>query len=183
MYIPSAWMSSSKKCLTESKRSMEQTFKIEMKDKKERYEAFLPMFSALIKDEEDEVTLLANASAAFKEAFDFFWVGFYMVRDGILHLGPFQGTVACTRIQKGKGVCGKAWQEGKTQIVEDVNKIPYHIACSSASRSEIVVPLFKDGQVAGVLDIDSDRVADFDETDGQYLEKAAEIISLELWHH
>ena len=115
--------------------------------------------------------------AALKEAFDFFWVGFYLVKQDQLVLGPFQGPVACTRIRKGKGVCGTAWQEGATLLVPDVEVFPGHIACSSLSRSEIVVPLIKDGKVWGVLDIDSDLLNFFDETDRKYLEEMCGYLS------
>lgn len=120
---------------------------------------------------------LANLAAALKEAFDFFWVGFYLVKQDQLVLGPFQGPVACTRIRKGKGVCGTAWQEGATLLVPDVEVFPGHIACSSLSRSEIVVPLIKDGEVWGVLDIDSDLLNFFDETDRKYLEEMCGYLS------
>lgn len=120
---------------------------------------------------------LANVAAALKEAFDFFWVGFYLVKQDQLVLGPFQGPVACTRIRKGKGVCGTAWQEGATLLVPDVEVFPGHIACSSLSRSEIVVPLIKDGKVWGVLDIDSDLLNFFDETDRKYLEEMCGYLS------
>ena len=120
---------------------------------------------------------LANVAAALKEAFDFFWVGFYLVKQDQLVLGPFQGPVACTRIRKGKGVCGTAWQEGVTLLVPDVEVFPGHIACSSLSRSEIVVPLIKDGEVWGVLDIDSDLLNFFDETDRKYLEEMCGYLS------
>ena len=120
---------------------------------------------------------LANVAAALKEAFDFFWVGFYLVKQDQLVLGPFQGPVACTRIRKGKGVCGTAWQEGATLLVPDVEVFPGHIVCSSLSRSEIVVPLIKDGKVWGVLDIDSDLLNFFDETDRKYLEEMCGYLS------
>lgn len=125
----------------------------------------------------DLVANLANVAAALKEAFDFFWVGFYLVKQDQLVLGPFQGPVACTRIRKGKGVCGTAWQEGATLLVPDVEVFPGHIACSSLSRSEIVVPLIKDGEVWGVLDIDSDLLNFFDETDRKYLEEMCGYLS------
>lgn len=140
-------------------------------NKVEKYHSLLPQLKALLQGENDLIANLANTAAALKEAFDFFWVGFYLVRDGQLVLGPFQGPVACTRIRKGKGVCGTAWQEAATQVVPDVEAFPGHIACSSLSRSEIVVPLLKDGEVWGVLDIDSDSLNSFDETDRKYLEE------------
>lgn len=142
-------------------------------NKVEKYHSLLPQLKALLQGENDLIANLANTAAALKEAFDFFWVGFYLVRDGQLVLGPFQGPVACTRIRKGKGVCGTAWQEAATQVVPDVEAFPGHIACSSLSRSEIVVPLLKDGEVWGVLDIDSDSLNSFDETDRKYLEEVA----------
>lgn len=140
-------------------------------NKVEKYHSLLPQLKALLQGENDLIANLANTAAALKEAFDFFWVGFYLVRDDQLVLGPFQGPVACTRIRKGKGVCGTAWQEAATQVVPDVEAFPEHIACSSLSRSEIVVPLLKDGEVWGVLDIDSDSLNSFDETDRKYLEE------------
>jgi GAF domain-containing protein len=112
-----------------------------------------------------------------RQAFGFFWVGFYLVKVGELVLGPFQGPIACTRIRKGKGVCGTAWERGETILVPDVEAFPGHIACSSESKSEIVVPLFKNGEVIGVLDVDSDRLDDFDEVDRKYLEELIGIIS------
>ena len=145
-------------------------------DKKERYKSLLPQIKALISGEEDKVANLSNVAAALKETFNFFWVGFYIVKANELVLGPFQGPVACTRIGLGKGVCGTAWDEKKTIIVPDVDKFPGHIACSSASRSEIVVPAIKGGKVLFVLDVDSDELDQFDETDQKYLEKLAGII-------
>ena len=139
--------------------------------KEEKYLSLLPQIEALITDEEDLIANLANISAALKEAFGFFWVGFYLVKGEELVLGPFQGPIACTRIGYGKGVCGTAWKEGKTQLVPDVDAFPGHIACSSASRSEIVVPVIKDGEVFMVLDVDSDQLNDFDATDQKYLEQ------------
>ena len=145
--------------------------------KEEQYLSLLPQVRSLIEGEEDLVANLANVAAALKEAFDFFWVGFYLVKQDQLVLGPFQGPVACTRIRKGKGVCGTAWQEGATLLVPDVEVFPGHIACSSLSRSEIVVPLIKDGEVWGVLDIDSDLLNFFDETDRKYLEEMCGYLS------
>lgn len=151
--------------------------------KAERYEELLPQISALIGGETDLTANLANVSAALKEAFGFFWTGFYMVgpaaagREEQLVLGPFQGPVACTRISYGKGVCGSAWKEGRSIVVEDVELFPGHIACSSLSRSEIVVPLDVPGRgIIGVLDIDSTEVGTFDEIDRKYLEKLCRII-------
>lgn len=145
--------------------------------KEEQYLSLLPQVRSLIEGEVDLVANLANVAAALKEAFDFFWVGFYLVKQDQLVLGPFQGPVACTRIRKGKGVCGTAWQEGATLLVSDVEVFPGHIACSSLSRSEIVVPLIKDGEVWGVLDIDSDLLNFFDETDRKYLEEMCGYLS------
>lgn len=144
--------------------------------KAEKYEAVIPQIEALISGEPDLYANLANIAAALKEAFGFFWVGFYLVKDEQLVLGPFQGPIACTRINFGKGVCGAAWKEAKTQLVSDVNAFPGHIACSSASKSEIVVPVFKGKDVAMVLDVDSDLLADFDETDQKYLEELMRIL-------
>lgn len=151
--------------------------------KAERYEELLPQISSLIGGETDLTANLANVSAALKEAFGFFWTGFYMVgpaaagREEQLVLGPFQGPVACTRISYGKGVCGSAWKEGRSIVVEDVELFPGHIACSSLSRSEIVVPLDVPGRgIIGVLDIDSTEVGTFDEIDRKYLEKLCRII-------
>lgn len=145
--------------------------------KEEQYLSLLPQVRSLIEGEVDLVANLANVAAALKEAFDFFWVGFYLVKQDQLVLGPFQGPVACTRIRKGKGVCGTAWQEGATLLVPDVEVFPGHIVCSSLSRSEIVVPLIKDGEVWGVLDIDSDLLNFFDETDRKYLEEMCGYLS------
>ena len=145
--------------------------------KEEQYLSLLPQVRSLIEGEVDLVANLANVAAALKEAFDFFWVGFYLVKQDQLVLGPFQGPVACTRIRKGKGVCGTAWQESATLLVLDVEVFPGHIACSSLSRSEIVVPLIKDGEVWGVLDIDSDLLNFFDETDRKYLEEMCGYLS------
>lgn len=139
--------------------------------KKEKYEALLPQITALVEGEVDLIANLANICAALKEVFNFFWVGFYLVKKDELVLGPFQGPVACVRIGFGKGVCGAAWREKKTIVVPDVDAFPGHIACSSASRSEIVVPGFQNGEVFLVLDIDSDRLDEFDALDKHYLEK------------
>jgi GAF domain-containing protein len=138
--------------------------------KEEIYQALLPQVEALITGEQDLVANLANIAAALREAFGFFWVGFYVVQGQELVLGPFQGPIACTRIAYGRGVCGTAWKEKKTQLVPDVEAFPGHIACSSASKSEIVVPAFQDGEVFLVLDVDSDQLDDFDAVDQRYLE-------------
>lgn len=161
---------------------MEESFKqADNIDKKEKYLHFLEQYARLIEDEKNVISVLANTTAALKEAFGFFWTGFYLVDSGELHLGPFQGSVACYRIKKGRGVCGTAWAEARTQVVADVDKFPGHIACSSLSRSEIVVPMIKDGEVKGVLDIDSDELNTFDETDRIYLEKMVELIVKNLY--
>lgn len=141
-------------------------------DKSEKYNVLLPQIEALVDGEKDIIANLANMAAALKQTFDFFWVGFYLVKDGELVLGPFQGPIACTRIGFGKGVCGTSWKEKKTILVPNVDEFPGHIACSAASKSEIVVPGFDaNGDVALVLDVDSDRINDFDETDQHALEK------------
>lgn len=160
---------------------MEISFKQSTPDKAERYRLFLPQFELLISDEKEEVSVLANTAAALREAFGFFWVGFYLVKDEQLILGPFQGSSACYRIRKGKGVCGTAWAEARTLVVPDVDLFPGHIACSSLSRSEIVVPILANGEVKGVLDIDSDRLNAFDETDGRYLEEVTAILAKTLY--
>jgi len=144
--------------------------------KEEKYKSLIPQIEALISAETDLIANLANISAALKEAMGFFWVGFYIVKEDELVLGPFQGPIACTRIRKGKGVCGTVWAEGKTLIVEDVDQFPGHIACSSDSKSEIVVPAFRDGEVALILDVDSDQLADFDEVDQEWLEKLMRVV-------
>lgn len=139
--------------------------------KEEQYQAILPQIKALTEGESDLIANLGNIVAALKEQFGWFWVGFYWVKNGQLILAPFQGPVACTRINKGKGVCGTAWAKAETIIVPDVEAFPGHIACSSLSKSEIVVPVFKNGEVVGVLDVDSEEYDQFDEVDKFYLEK------------
>lgn len=138
-------------------------------NKAEIYSGLFPQIKALIGDETDAVANLANVAAALKEAFGFFWVGFYLVKQDELVLGPFQGPVACTRIQRGRGVCGTSWNKAETLVVDDVETFPGHIACSSLSKSEIVVPLIRNGEVMGVLDVDSDEIATFDEVDALHL--------------
>ena len=138
-------------------------------DKKAAYESLIPQIKALTEGETDSIAILANVTAALKEAFNFFWVGFYRIKEDELVLGPFQGPIACTRIQHGRGVCGTSWANNETIIVEDVETFPGHIACSNLSRSEIVVPLVKDNKVIGVLDIDSSDLATFDEIDSEQL--------------
>jgi L-methionine (R)-S-oxide reductase len=147
-------------------------------DKAAQYQSLLPQIEALITGEPDLTANLANIAAALKEQFKWFWVGFYLVKNNELVLGPFQGPVACTRISLGRGVCGASWQQQKTLIVPDVEAFPGHIACSSLSKSEIVVPLFKGAQVIGVLDVDSEELDQFDEIDQQYLEELVKMIQL-----
>ena len=155
---------------------MEQSFKTDLINKEEKYRQFLPDWELLISGETDEIAVLANTCAALREAFGFFWTGFYLVKNDQLVLGPFQGDVACYRIRKGRGVCGTAWAEARTQVVPDVEQFPGHIACSSLSKSEIVVPVIANDEVIGVLDIDSDQLATFDETDRIYLEKLVDVL-------
>lgn len=141
--------------------------------KEERYEELLPRAQALLEGEDDLIARMANLAALLHSEFGFWWTGFYRVAGDVLVLGPFQGPVACTRIPFGKGVCGSAWKQGGTIVVPDVDAFPGHIACSSESRSEIVVPVFRDGTVCAVLDIDSRELSTFDEVDAKYLEKLA----------
>jgi L-methionine (R)-S-oxide reductase len=150
---------------------MSEDLQIASGSKTERYASLLPQIRALVEGETDLVANLANIAAALKEQFGWLWVGFYLVKDGQLVVGPFQGPVACTRIRKGKGVCGASWEQSRTLIVPDVEAFPGHIACSSLSRSEIVVPVFNNGTVAGVLDIDSAELNQFDEEDQRWLEE------------
>jgi len=145
--------------------------------KKELYENLIPQIAALIEGETDVIANMANVSACLKDTFNFWWVGFYRVLGDALVLGPFQGPLACTRISKGKGVCGTAWQQAKTVIVPDVDAFPGHIACSSLTKSEIVVPIINKGVVTAVLDIDSEKAGNFDETDKLYLEKIADLFA------
>lgn len=145
--------------------------------KEEQYISLIPQIAALLEGEDDLIANLANITAALKEQFGFLWVGFYLVKNDHLILGPFQGPVACTRIQKSKGVCGTAWAKGTTIIVPDVDLFPGHIACSSLSRSEIVVPIIHNGEVSGVLDVDSADLDTFDEKDKKYLEEVVKLIS------
>jgi len=147
-------------------------------DKEEQYRSLIPQIEALLFGETDLIANLANISAALKEQFKWFWVGFYLVKNNELVLAPFQGPVACTRIAKGKGVCGSAWEQAQTLIVPDVDAFPGHIACSSLSRSEIVLPLFdNNNQVVGVLDVDSSDLNEFNETDAKYLQQIIKLIS------
>ena len=149
-------------------------------DKNETYKLLLSQVKAMVKDETDPVANMANVAALIQEAFHFWWTGFYRVIDNQLVLGPFQGPVACTRIGFGKGVCGTSWKECRTIVVENVEQFPGHIACSSESKSEIVVPLYKGKAVIGVLDIDSERLATFDTIDKEWLEQIAEVIAAKL---
>jgi L-methionine (R)-S-oxide reductase len=146
--------------------------------KEEQYKSLLPQIAAMIEGETDSTANLANIAAALKEQFGWFWTGFYLVKNGELVVGPFQGPVACTRIRKGKGVCGASWAQAATIIVPDVEKFPGHIACSSLSRSEIVVPIIRNSEVVGVLDVDSEALNHFDETDQRWLEKLVAMITL-----
>lgn len=148
---------------------MSENLHISSSTKAEKYQELIPQLKALLTDERDEIANLANCAAALKQTFDFFWVGFYLVKDDELVLGPFQGPIACTRIKKGKGVCGTSWEKAKSILVADVEQFPDHIACSSLSKSEIVIPLIKSNHVIGVLDVDSDSINDFDEVDEKYL--------------
>lgn len=145
--------------------------------KEEQYQSLLPQVTGLLEGEDDFVANMANISAALKEQFKWWWVGFYLVKGEELVLGPFQGPVACTRIRKGRGVCGAAWQQRQTLIVPDVEKFPGHIACSSLSRSEIVLPVFKNGEIVGVLDVDSEHLNYFDAIDQQYLERIVSMLN------
>jgi len=157
---------------------MAEDLKIVSGTREEMYESVIPQIRSLVQYETDVIANLANAVAALKEQFGWFWVGFYLVRGEELVLGPFQGPVACTRIRKGKGVCGTSWAEARTLIVPDVEQFPGHIACSSLSRSEIVVPVIRDGAVVAVLDVDSEHLDQFDETDRRYLEQIVAMLPL-----
>lgn len=156
---------------------MAEELKIAAGNKEEKYAELYPQIKAVVEDEGDAIANMANVAAMLWETFHWWWTGFYRVIDGELVLGPFQGPMACTRIRKGKGVCGTAWAENTTQVVPDVDLFPGHIACSSASRSEIVVPFHDaEGNVTGVLDIDSEHLATFDDTDKVWLEKIAALL-------
>ena len=146
-------------------------------DRESTYQSLMSQVEALISDESDLVANLANVTAVLKQAFQFFWVGFYLVKDEELVLGPFQGTLACTRIDLGKGVCGTAWAEKQSQLVPDVDAFPGHIACSSESRSEVVVPIMLGGEVVAVLDVDSDQLDDFSQVDVTWLEQLAALMA------
>jgi len=147
-------------------------------NKIEMYQSLIPQIAALIEGEQDLIANLANVAAALKQQFNWWWVGFYLVKNNELVLGPFQGPVACTRIKKGRGVCGTAWQEAKTINVPDVEKFPGHIACSSLSKSEIVVPVFSHQEVVGVLDVDSEVYNFFDATDERYLKDIIDLLKI-----
>ena len=145
-------------------------------DKADRYKGLLPQIESLVLGETDRIANLSNIAAALRQTFNFFWVGFYFVKNDELVLGPFQGPIACTRIGFGKGVCGTSWKEKRIIIVPNVQEFPGHIACSSESKSEIVLPAFKNNEVDLVFDIDSDKLNDFDETDQEYLRQVVRII-------
>jgi GAF domain-containing protein len=149
---------------------MAESFIVSTGTRKEQYESLLPQIKAVIEGEVDLIANMANVSAMLKEQFGWLWIGFYIVKNDELVLGPFQGPLACTRIKKGKGVCGTAWKNASTLIVPDVALFPGHIACSSLSRSEIVVPVIQNNEVVAVLDADSESIGEFNETDQQYLE-------------
>lgn len=157
---------------------MAEELQIAAGSRKEVYQSLIPQLKALIEGEDDFIANCANIAAALRQSFNFWWVGFYFVKNQEeLVLGPFQGDIACTRIKIGKGVCGTTWEKNETIIVDDVETFPGHIACSSASKSEIVVPIVKEDVVIGVLDVDSDKLADFNEVDKIYLEQVALIIA------
>lgn len=157
---------------------MSEDLSIHTGSKVEQYESLIPQIKGLLAGESDLIANLANVVAALKEQFEWFWVGFYLVKNDQLVLGPFQGPVACTRIAKGRGVCGTSWAKAATIIVPDVEKFPGHIACSSISKSEIVVPIISNEIVIGVLDVDSSEYNSFDETDQQYLEQIIQLIEI-----
>ncbi len=148
----------------------------EVTDKKEKYEMLLPQIKALVEGEHDLIANLANIMAALKYGMNFFWIGYYFVKDDHLVLGPFQGPVACVRIAFGKGVCGACWEKAETIIVADVDQFPGHIACSTESKSEIVIPVLKNGSVMGVLDVDSNVLSDFDALDAHHLGEISKLI-------
>ena len=156
---------------------MAEDLSISKGSKQEQYETLIPQIEGLLTGEDDLVANMANVAAALKEQFDWLWVGFYVVKHDELVLGPFQGPVACTRIRKGRGVCGTSWSEAKTLIVPDVEKFPGHIACSSLSRSEVVVPVIINNEVVAVLDVDSQHLNYFDETDQQFLERIVSLVN------
>jgi len=149
---------------------------IQSTNKREQYQSLIPQIEALLQGESDLIANQANTIAALKEQFKWFWVGFYVVKNGELVLGPFQGPVACTRIAKGKGVCGAAWEQGKILVVPDVDAFPGHIACSSLSKSEIVIPIYQNNEVVAVLDVDSEELDQFDQADAQYLGQIVKLL-------
>ena len=151
-------------------------------DKAEQYQSIIPQIKAIIEGEPDLIANLANICAALKQQFGWLWVGFYLVKQNESVLGPFQGPIACTRIAKGRGVCGTAWQQLQVIIVPDVELFPGHIACSSASKSEIVLPIMQNMECVGVLDIDSDELNQFDEVDAKYLQQLISIIETSITH-
>ncbi|TBR19380.1 MAG: GAF domain-containing protein [Chitinophagaceae bacterium] len=155
---------------------MAEDLQIKLGTKEEQYQSLLPQIKGLVHGEIDLIANLANVVAALKEQFGWFWVGFYLVKNNELVLGPFQGPVACTRIKKGRGVCGACWEKAETIIVPDVEKFPGHIACSSLSKSEIVIPILQNNEVVGVLDVDSDSFNHFDEIDQLYLEQIVSML-------
>lgn len=155
---------------------MSEDLNIVVGTKEDQYNSLIPQIKALIQGENDLVANLANVAAALKQQFNWLWVGFYLVKENELVLGPFQGPVACTRIRKGKGVCGTSWQNKQTLIVPDVEAFPGHIACSSLSKSEIVVPAIRNQKVVAVLDVDGEQLEEFDEMDQKYLEIIVELI-------
>jgi GAF domain-containing protein len=163
--------------LTFVKKIMAEDLNIIKGSKEEEYLSLVPQVKGLLTGEDDLIANMANVVAALKEQFRWFWVGFYVVKNNELVLAPFQGPVACTRIQKGRGVCGSSWQQAKTLIVPDVEKFPGHIACSSLSKSEIVIPVIKEGEVVAVLDVDSEEHNFFDDTDKKYLEMIVKLIN------
>ncbi|MFA4870604.1 MAG: GAF domain-containing protein [Pedobacter sp.] len=147
-------------------------------DKEAQYKSIIPQITALLEGESDQIANLANVAAALKEQFKWFWVGFYLVKGDELVLGPFQGPVACTRIKKGKGVCGASWQQNQILVVPDVDQFPGHIACASASRSEIVLPLYRGEEIIGVLDVDSEYISHFDDIDAKYLKEIIKMLNV-----
>lgn len=157
---------------------MAENISITAGDKEAQYQGLMPQIEALLQGESDSIANMANMTAALKEQFGWLWVGFYLVKGDELVLGPFQGPVACTRIKKGRGVCGAAWEQQQTIIVEDVSAFPGHIACSSLSKSEIVVPIIRNGEVIGVLDVDSEQLSAFTDIDKKYLEQLVGTIRL-----
>lgn len=156
---------------------MAEDLKIIAGEREEQYKSLVPQIKGLLTGETDLIANLANISAALKEQFNFFWVGFYLIKDNELVLGPFQGPVACTRIAYNRGVCGTAWSKEETLIVPDVEEFPGHIACSSLSKSEIVLPLYVDNKLVGVLDVDSEHINHFSAVDEKYLKEILSLIN------